>query len=115
MNGVADSFQHALSEAELRHRLDCQRLESAWSNKLSELESLMHAQRERSLALVEEKDRELQALRASGGRRVSDEYSWQLPRNLDGNLEVGMPASKRGLLLWQNQFCQSKRSLELCL
>ncbi|XP_040062165.1 GRIP and coiled-coil domain-containing protein 1 [Ixodes scapularis] len=80
-------LQHALSEAELRHRLDCQRLESAWSNKLSELESLMHAQRERSLALVEEKDRELQALRASGGRRVSDEYSWQLPRNLDGNLE----------------------------
>ncbi|CAN8000110.1 unnamed protein product, partial [Ixodes hexagonus] len=73
-------LQHALSEAELRHRLECQRLESTWSNKLSELESLMHAQRERSLALVEEKDRELQALRAPGGRPASGDYSWQLAR-----------------------------------
>lgn len=80
-------LQHALSEAELRHRLDCQRLESTWSNKLSELEALMHAQRERSLALVEEKDRELQALKASGSQRASGDFSWQLQRALDASLE----------------------------
>lgn len=58
-------LQRALSEADLRHEQECQRLEQRWGSKLSELESLMQAQRDRSLALVEDKDRELQALRAT--------------------------------------------------
>ncbi|XP_077522217.1 GRIP and coiled-coil domain containing 88 kDa isoform X1 [Amblyomma americanum] len=77
--GATAKLQRSLSEAEVRHRQECQRLEQRWSSKLSELESLMQAQRDRSLALVEEKDRELQALRAtlasleSGNQR----YDWQ--------------------------------------
>lgn len=76
---AAAKLQHALSEAEVRHRQECQRLEQRWSSKLSELESLMQAQRDRSLALVEEKDRELQALRATLASLESknQRYDWQ--------------------------------------
>lgn len=80
-------LQRALSEADLRHEQECQRLEQRWGSKLSELESLMQAQRDRSLALVEEKDRELHALRATlaslqeaGGARglpQQQRYDWQ--------------------------------------
>ncbi|KAL3246872.1 hypothetical protein MRX96_057379 [Rhipicephalus microplus] len=40
-------LQRALSDADLRHEQECQRLEQRWSSKLSELESLMQAQRDR--------------------------------------------------------------------
>lgn len=76
---AAAKLQHSLSEAEVQHRQECQRLEQRWSSKLSELESLMQAQRDRSLALVEEKDRELQALRATLASLESENqrYDWQ--------------------------------------
>ncbi|XP_075556228.1 GRIP and coiled-coil domain containing 88 kDa isoform X1 [Dermacentor variabilis] len=75
-------LQRALSDADLRHEQERQRLEQRWSSKLSELESLMQAQRDRSLALVEEKDRELQALRATLASLESENqrYDWQAQR-----------------------------------
>lgn len=75
-------LQHALADADLQHEQERQRLEQRWSSKLSELESLMQAQRDRSLALVEEKDRELQALRATLASLESENqrYDWQAQR-----------------------------------
>lgn len=75
-------LQRALADADLQHEQERQRLEQRWSSKLSELESLMQAQRDRSLALVEEKDRELQALRATLASLESENqrYDWQAQR-----------------------------------
>ncbi|KAH6926703.1 hypothetical protein HPB50_021222 [Hyalomma asiaticum] len=77
-------FHRALSDADLRHEQERQRLEQRWSSKLSELESLMQAQRDRSLALVEEKDRDLQALRATLASLESENqrYDWQAQREV---------------------------------
>nr|XP_037275514.1 LOW QUALITY PROTEIN: GRIP and coiled-coil domain-containing protein 1-like [Rhipicephalus microplus] len=94
-------LQRALSDAELRHEQECQRLEQRWSSKLSELESLMQAQRDRSLALVEEKDRELQALRATLASLESESqrYDWQAQHEVvssSGGLAVEVSGDQEG-------------------
>lgn len=94
-------LQRALSDADLRHEQECQRLEQRWSSKLSELESLMQAQRDRSLALVEEKDRELQALRATLASLESESqrYDWQAQHEVvssSGGLAVDISGDREG-------------------
>ncbi|KAL3248425.1 hypothetical protein MRX96_056498, partial [Rhipicephalus microplus] len=94
-------LQRALSDADLRHEQECQRLEQRWSSKLSELESLMQAQRDRSLALVEEKDRELQALRATLASLESESqrYDWQAQHEVvssSGGLAVEVAGDQEG-------------------
>lgn len=103
-------LQRALSEADLRHEQECQRLEQRWGSKLSELESLMQAQRDRSLALVEEKDRELHALRATlaslqeappssegGMGRGPQRYDWQHAQQQHGGTSTsGMADNNPG-------------------
>ncbi|KAL1428090.1 hypothetical protein MTO96_016984 [Rhipicephalus appendiculatus] len=93
-------LQRALSDADLRHEQERQRLEQRWSSKLSELESLMQAQRDRSLALVEEKDRELQALRATLASLESENqrYDWQAQREVvsSSGLAVDVSGDREG-------------------
>ncbi|XP_064483802.1 GRIP and coiled-coil domain-containing protein 1-like isoform X2 [Ornithodoros turicata] len=58
-------LQNAMTDATVAHRQEQCNLESTWRTKMAELESLMQGQRERTLALLEEKDRELHVLRAA--------------------------------------------------
>ncbi|XP_064483799.1 GRIP and coiled-coil domain-containing protein 1-like isoform X1 [Ornithodoros turicata] len=61
----AAKFKNAMTDATVAHRQEQCNLESTWRTKMAELESLMQGQRERTLALLEEKDRELHVLRAA--------------------------------------------------
>ncbi|XP_078129767.1 GRIP and coiled-coil domain-containing protein 1 [Sander vitreus] len=71
---LEEQQQHATAN-QIAHRQEVERLEALQRDALLRLEAELHKQRDRTLALLQEKDQELERLRAPAAPRCSDGIS----------------------------------------